>query len=322
MGYDHVLVSKIVEETAHRREKLANLVTTQTGNTKAHIHEGILYRKEVFEFYTKLKLIHPQLEIGVVPGAFGGDIGGGATSAWLYVPTQQYAMLKIGYGGFRARKDYLPAYMIYARGVQNSKYKDWRDQHYMQHSENINTIVAQAKKQLRPYTQAEEAALALSVFRGLVYADKTAALVAEMRASNNILSALRSDVLDELVGLRQAGHVFASRNLCEAVDEYIAKKKAAVEEEALHAHVWYVRIIDRCGEQMAEVLDIYDVAQKDAQDITNSTALIKRYKIDELPETLAGRITLLDMAGTNNGVSGVGLKLSDRVYWVERRGDE
>ena len=321
MGYDHVLVSRLVEETARLREKLANLVTTQTGNTEAHMHEGILYRKEVFEFYTKLKLIHPQLEISVVPGAFGGNLGGGATSAWLYVPTQQYAMLKIGYGRFRIGEDCLPAYMIYARGVQNSKYKDWRDQHYMQHSENINTIVAQAKKQLRPYTQAEEAALTISVFRGLVYADKSAALVAKMRASNNILSAVQSDVLDELVGLRQAGHVFASRKLCEAVDEYIAKKKAAA-EEALHAHAWYVRIIDRCGEQMAEVLDIYDVAQKDAEDITNSAALIKRYKLDEIPETLAGRITLLNMAGVNNGVSGVGLKLNDRAYWVERRGDE
>jgi len=322
MGYDHVLVSRLVEETTHLREKLANLVTTQTGNTEAHMHEGILYCKEVFEFYTKLKLIHPQLEIGVVRGAFGGVIGGGATFAWLYVPTQQYAMLKIGYGRFRIGKDCLPAYMIYARGVQNSKYKDWRDQHYMQHSENINTIVAQAKKQLRPYTQAEEAAMTISVFRGLVYADKSAALAAKMRASDNIRFAVQSDVLDELVGLRQAGHVFASRKLCEAVDEYIAKKKAAAEEEALHAHAWYVRIIDRCGEQMAEVLDIYDVAQKDAEDITNSAALIKRYKLDEIPETLAGRITLLNMAGVNNGVSGVGLKLNDRAYWVERRGDE
>ena len=51
-------------------------------------------------------------------------------------------------------------------------------------------------------------------------------------------------------------------------------------------------------------------------------ALIKRYKLDEIPETLAGRITLLNMAGVNNGVSGVGLKLNDRAYWVERRGDE
>ena len=322
MGYEHALVSKIVGETALLREKVKNWVTTETGNTKAHIHDGIPYRREVFESYTKLKLIHPQLEIGIVPGAFGGRLSDGATSAWLYVPTQRYAMLKIGYGRFRVGEDCQPAYMIYARGVQNNKYKDWRDQHYMQHSENINTIVAQAKKQLRPYTQAEEAAMTLSVFRGMVYADKAAAFVAEMRASDNILSAARSDVLAELVGLRQAGHVFASRKLCEAVDEYIAKKKAAVEEEALHAHVWYVRIIDRCGEQMAEVLDIYDVAQKDAQDITNSTALIKRYKLDELPETLAGRITLLNMAGANNGVSGVGLKLNDRAYWVERRGDE
>ena len=322
MSYSHETVARIIAQSKNFGARLAmHIQTANQEDVKPVIHDGIPYDTRTYELFLALKKVNPYLEIGYAPGCITSDRLHVA-SAWVYVPTQQYALMKIGYGPFRANKNLSLQYMICARHIKNEKYKEWRDQYLMLHSDSLPAIVAKAKKYLRPYTPQEEAALTYDKFKANTYSEKVASDVSLIRAADNIAITLRHTVISELVAMRQAGHVFAARQLCEAVDAYIEQDKATKEEASLHAHAWYVRIVDRFGQAFAEVLPVFDVQSKWEGDIAALTTVIERYKLDEIPEPLAGRLTVLGMMSAGEGVSGVGCKITDAAYWVERRADE
>ncbi len=322
MSYSHETVAHIKAQTENYSARVAvSIETVNQGDVRPVIHNGVPYDTRTYDLFLALKKVNPQLEIGYAPGCSTSNRLY-VVSAWVYVPTQQYALMMIGYGPFRANKNLPLQYMICARHIKNEKYKGWRDQYHMLHSDSLPAIVAKAKKYLRPYTPQEEAALTFVKFRSSTYSEKVASDVSFIRAADNITITLRHTVISELVAMRQAGHVFAAPQLCEAVDAYIEQEKATKEEASLHAHAWYVRIVDRFGEAFAEVLPVFDVQMKNEGDIAALTTVIDRYKLDEIPEPLAGRLAVLGMMAAGEGVSGVGYKLTDSAYWVERRADE
>ena len=68
---------------------------------------------------------------------------------------------------------------------------------------------------------------------------------------------------------------------------------------------------------MSEQLGIqmFDVIQMDGKDevAVNGT----RYRGDEMPEDLMGRVAVLSMAQTEGYIEGVGNRLGDTIFWVQ-----
>jgi hypothetical protein len=87
----------------------------------------------------------------------------------------------------------------------------------------------------------------------------------------------------------------------------------ASRDRALHAYYVHVRI-DR-DEMMCDVIEALDVQKVSCIDKGAPTVT---YKMNELPEHIAGNLAALSMVEDDHYVDGVGLRVNSSTFWVQR----
>lgn len=339
MAYEHIKVSDIIESTQGVKERVANSEFTKNPPdpkvadiSRVKRYDTIPVHGGLYEFMEQLRKEIPSIQFGTHRGVRGIDhnIATDPDSNYFnvrvvcemyaYLPDDVYALGKIGFSDYcttRAKDGVMrtPSYMVSAFRVENTKYDEYREQYRMLMSKNLSTAVSNAKKYLRQYSPQN----LVAVVSNKVSDSLGMYLYRKKRASDEARNKLGSEsVVKELKNMVASGYTF----LHSEVEEYIKTAITMYDDYEQHRNKKvagnFVSVSNQLGVQMFDVIRVEDATYLDkikSQITMDGTAI--RYRGDEMPEDLMGRVAVLSMAQSEDYIEGVGNRLGDTIFWVQ-----
>ena len=322
MSYFHTTVARILHDTETYIERHTNRVSTQTEettqlfNTNTKMIDGLCLSKKLATFCEAILKVNRHVKFGVAKTIKGEFISGTNMQAlaevWVYMPEHEYAMMRVGYADY-AVKGSETKFGVYSRLLQNNKYDSQRDQYNMVTSDDLDRIMKTVKKVMRPYAPHEIADVVFEQYQNKVHNNVWTA-TSEMRDAKDGVLGL-NDLRNELFALYDLGYEFAS----EVLKDKIGKWKAAVSEmneaENKKRDAYFVSVVLRGEELLCNVMTVDNVRKMHK---VNEKNITQTFKMEDLPEDIAEKVATLGMVDKGHYVEGVGMKVSDTTFWVDR----
>lgn len=235
---------------------------------------------------------------------------------WIYKDNERYARGSVGYGPFRVDHESEFVYMVYDRTIKNNKYRPDRYQHHMMLSSDMKSALKHAYKYLKPYHITEVAELDREDYKDSLHQ--------VVYHKQNLAKAFLSDKLDtkdilrELRTMITTGHKFSSENFHNNLVQFFAKQDEADAASKKSTNAYYVFIRPGEGdESYADILEAKDVGRNvygNTATYLNPTTV----KMSDIPVDIAGKLAVINMLEHKHYCEGVGMKISNEVFWVER----
>ena len=322
MSYFHTTVARILHDTETYIERHTNRVSTQTDettqlfNTNTKMIDGLCLSKKLATFCEAILKVNRHVKFGVAKTIKGEFISGTNMQAlaevWVYMPEHEYAMMRVGYADY-AVKGSETKFGVYSRLLQNNKYDSQRDQYNMVTSDDLDRIMKTVKKVMRPYAPHEIADVVFEQYQNKVHNNVWTA-TSQMRDAKDSVLGL-NDLRNELFALYDLGYEFAS----EVLKDKIGKWKAAVSEmneaENKKRDAYFVSVVLRGEELLCNVMTVDNVRKMHK---VNEKNITQTFKMEDLPEDIAEKVATLGMVDKGHYVEGVGMKVSDTTFWVDR----
>jgi chemotaxis signal transduction protein len=231
---------------------------------------------------------------------------------WVYMPEHEYAMMRVGYADYTV-KGSETKFGVYSRLLKNDKFDSQRDQYNMVTSDDLERIMKTVKKVMRPYAPHEIADVVFEQYQNKVHNNVWTATSQMRDAKDGVLGL--NDLRNELFALYDLGYEFAS----EVLKDKIGKWKAAVAEmneaENKKRDAYFVSVVLRGEELLCNVMTVDNVRKMHK---VNETNITQTFKMEDLPEDIAEKVATLGMVDKGHYVEGVGMKVSDTTFWVDR----
>ena len=317
MAYKHILVSDLhtpKSDDLHESEELQGW---------PHVVDGVPVRRELAELCHTLRKIHSgyrfhaekrnhkqvnvQFSDGVVKRLY--------SDLTVYIEGADYTVGRIGYGktfGMEPVED--PVYMIHSRRINNEKYAAHRDQYHMSFAKDLKKATKTALGKLTPYSPKEMALISFPLFQSDlkdVYWEAHTKL-------NKIVDPLaeRSVLLTEVRNLIAMGVSFSTSEFIEAAKQVVQADKdwEAMKVHKFDAYYIYVRLVG--GQQWVDVVETPDARVRKDYEIEKLS--VTSMPIDDLPDDVKGKLAVLSIATNDQFMEGVGRRVSDKSFWVER----
>jgi hypothetical protein len=337
MAYEHIKVSDVIDNTKSVKERVADskFVKNPPDPTKVDLnrikfHDTIPVHNGLYEFMEELRKEIPSIQFGVWRGAANADVDISTDKeVWAnvrvicevhaYIPDDLYTLGRIGFADYctsRAKDNVKrnPSYMVSSSRIENTRYDKYRDQYNMLMSKSLSNAVSSAKKYLRRYSPTD---LISTVYRK-VTDDLGMHNYVKKRASEDARGKLSDrNTIKELKNLVTSGYKFIHSDVEEYIKDAIIKHD--IYEEAKNAKIAgkFVSVTNQLGTQMFDVVPVDDVARMDNLFGKPTTSDGLRYRAEDVPEELMGRVAVLSMAQSNNYIEGVGSRLGDTIFWVQ-----
>jgi len=119
----------------------------------------------------------------------------------------------------------------------------------------------------------------------------------------------RVDLMREIRSLTLQGVEFKSQEFQEASNQCVELLDQYEEENRRKIELLFVRVRNVGDEQYVDVSGDLE---------TYATNDLRTYRIDELPQDIAGSIAVLSILEEGQYVARVGRKVDDNMYWIER----
>jgi hypothetical protein len=291
-----------------------------------HWVDGLPVSRPLMEFAQQLRRKLPTVKFGVVElprsrqRAFVQTITTGSSipvvcELVVYRPNDEYALGTICYADLMDSSTSRWVYGVGSRKVNNGKMREdnWRRQYLM--TTNIDKAVSNACKNLIRFSLTE---IADESYRNFKYRLTEAADAVVGEAERFVSSCCNSRVIDtELRNLIRLGVEFVTPEFKAAAAQFLAADAQAAAVKAQRVGAYFIQLReDRVHEGMvADVLTYgMDVKRNRAQ-TPSETALLKDC---DLPEDVQRSIAMLSMMSAETYVPGVGMKVSERTFWLER----
>ena len=235
------------------------------------------------------------------------------TDVTVYIEGSDYAVGRIGYGSdYGLKMADKMTYMIHSRKIQNEKFADHREQYNMAFVGDLKKAVKMSLTKLTPYSPKEMAGLTYSDFKYGIEEVRS-----NLRSTiHSLLSPLReaSVMLTELKGLMAQGVQFTTPEFTRAAEQILKAEQEyeAVRHKPIHGYYVYVRMVG--DHQWVDVIDALDMQARSSVDSYAHTS----FPAEDLPEDIQGKIAVLAMAQINQYMQGVGRRVSDKAFWIER----
>lgn len=261
------------------------------------------------------------LRLGDLRFAQAGNYG-----VYVYRPQDKYVM-----GRLDVKHDAVPAdygrmeYSVFSRNIENKRYNDYNADHYTKKSTVMNKAVKHALAYLRPYKPVEVAHR-----RGTELAKFISSVPDQLRVTKqnlirdltNNYSNLATDTFEaELRHLVQSGYRFMNPEIGEKLAKYFEVKQA--HEEATHRKhdMVYLRVYQHNNQQLADIALLPHEMVKRleynfAADYYNTAENREAVPVEQLPEWLVGRVSVLSMLGAEQGEPGIGFKADEDEFFV------
>ena len=322
-------IKNVMADEGHR-DRLNNVVTQAKELGHTEFFNGIPVSTELLGFATQLQKAMPKVKFYPNTFAYRGvqinDENGVYQTTkqirlcdefFVYMDDFPFDLGRINYSDNGVKSDEY-TYGVYSRKISNAKYALHREQHNMIMTSDVAKAVKNSLKYLIPYTTRE---LAQAFYEPMQ--SKVSRVLDEVRSkmhngARDIVNN-RMAILQEVQFLTKQGVEFTTpefRELATKVDQLINDYK---EQDSRNVSAFFVRFKQMGDETYAdiqEVLNIREVRWDVKMNTTDVQALT--YHVNELPQDIAGQIAVLNILENDGYVAGVGMKIDDSTFWVER----
>jgi hypothetical protein len=315
MSYDHVRVDYIEKKTKFFLARHAeSVVTANEGDPPIVTVDGIPASPELAQFCAEIRKVNRHVKFGVanrIKHVWGNGVDK-VLELYAYMDGHTYAMMKIGHGDY-SQKGGADKYMVYARMIKNEKYRTDSDPYYMATAEAMDRAMKNVKKYMRPYSPIECASITFDDIRHK--------FVSTVQGVSSELYGAQVGVKDsghlrmELFHMLDVGYEFLTTEFREKIVLWREKYQEDQEARARALHVYYVNVRIHREEMVCDVIEVLDANKRSRMD---QAAPVVTYKMEELPEDIAGNLAALSMVQDNHYVDGVGLRVDGSTFWVQR----
>jgi hypothetical protein len=306
MSYKHTKVNAIEKLTKDLLSRLsATIETVNESDPLVTKVDGIPVKPQLANFCAEIRKVNRHVKFGAVRNR-GHEL-------YAYMEGQAYAMMKIGYGDYSKGGSNPDKYMVHARMIKNEKFRHDNDQYHMATAEKLDRAMKNVKKYMRPYSPIECAEMTFGEVRG-----KFSSVVANVSsgsydAKNDLVSS--THLRHELFHMLDVGYEFLS----EEFKGMIVKWRDKYQEDRMYRnralHVYYVNVRIHREEMVCDVIEVLDAQKRHGLE---PQMPVTTYKMEELPEGIAGNLAALSMVEDSHYVDGVGLRVDSATFWVQK----
>ena len=232
----------------------------------------------------------------------------------VYTDDFPISLGRIGYKDYQVGKA-KDSYGVYSRKIQNDKFKPYRGQYYMSLTATIDKAVKNACKYIVPYTHRELMEICYSDMQHKVY---TSTSVAKQKLEEALRDVSNGGyLLEEILHLKHLGVEFKTSGFKELASNILELTGNVQEEQSRNIMGVFVRF-RRVGDNVyADVSTARDLRRNYSVATDGKTT---SYRVDELPSTIAGSISVLSILDDYQYVPRVGQKIDENTYWIETDG--
>jgi len=326
MAYEHISVARLNKDTADYIQRFdSRLVTLTDADTDTHkvflsntkVFDGLYVGKRLAEFCDAVLKINRHVKFGVAKRVKHEFIHGtnrqSLAEVWVYMPEHDYAMMRIGYADYAVRGSGDTKFGVYSRLLQNDKFSTDRDQYHMATSDNLERILKTVKKIMRPYTPHDSANVTFEDYQTKVHQNVWRANGAAREAKDAVMGL--NDLRNELFALYDLGYEFASETLKDKIGKWKIAASEMAMAEAAKRDTYYVNVLLQGDELICNVISVHNVRKINGVTPTHTA---QTFKMEDLPEDIAEKVATLGMVDNGHYVEGVGMKVSDTRFWIDR----
>jgi hypothetical protein len=317
MSYDHMRVDVIEKATKALLTRLEGEISTvNADDPPVPMVDGIPVIAPLFNFCAEIRKVNRHVKFGVgkrVKNNWGHSGPNRVLELYVYMDGHTYAMMKIGYADYSIRLSDGSKYMVSARMIKNEKFSEDKDQYHMATAESIERAVKNVKKYMRPYAPIECASMSFESVRSK-FSSVVQGVSSELyNAKNDILSS--SHLRMELFHMLDVGYEFLSEEFRERIVLWRTKYQEDQEARGRALHAYYVNVRIHREEMVCDVIEVLDANKRHRLE---PHMAVTTYKMEELPEGVAGNLAALSMVEDDHYVDGVGLRVDSSTFWVQR----
>lgn len=252
----------------------------------------------------ELKQVMPTVQFGVVPDA---------PMHWnvaVYRKGHLYCMGEIGYGKFMANSE-KEVYIVRSPRILNMRYAANNVMRNANVSQNIDQALAIASAKFIPLSVKDE----IEVTKAVPRKKLNETLASKHTRLNDLGVVHYNDVLAEFENLRAQGVTFKTEAFIHIANRFDELTDDYNREMLRHTNMYYVWIMEQRGVQHAVVVTVDNVRNKGTISVDGPKQI---FKIPDLPLDIAAKIATLSMSEYRSYVDGLGVRLDDTHFWIER----
>ena len=244
------------------------------------------------------------------------------TSMWVYADDELMTRGWIGHGNFGRARHGQNKFVVSARSITNCKYADHSVQHHMKMSVNMDPVLKAAKGHLTKYTTHEVERVYRRAVREKVN-NKRDTLSSQERSalSSTGLSVYGASnsgkIIQELRHLVMSGHTFADPQFGQDV-QLLLETKEALSCLPNVVPMDFVHIYPTPWETRADILAVPDALSA----FYGGTPTQLTWVAEELPESVMGKIAVMQMCEDGQYVDGVGFRVNESTFYLHKESDD
>ena len=294
-----------------------------TAEAYPYMFQGIPVNASVLEFIRALSKRCPTYKFAVSEACSQSWSGRYTTEifreVWVYRDGDEYAMGRIGYDNITARTSDKHMYTVRSRVINNERYSDTGMGYYTKGTQNLDKAVTTATKYLRVFSPVEIDEISKESFAIAYSKDIRAAARTVQTCLQCARLYMSESLLTELTHLVQnEGYVPRNINVATAINQYIEATKNHEEQSKRKLSAYFVRVHQEHGETMVTTVNYIDMHG----DNKGKPREIVSVRANDLPHDIAGKVAVLNMVDIDQYIVGVGRRVSDTMYWLERDAQE
>jgi len=313
MSYEHTRVDHIEKTSKNILTVLLDQIATVNESDPPLIRvDNIPVTPELARFCAEIRKVNRHVKFGLSK-RIRHSMDGMFSELHVYMDGHTYSMMKIGYGDYSRSGGGTSKFMVSARMIMNDKFRDDSQQYSMAMAETIERAIRNVKKFMRPYSPVECAGMSFDDIRqkfSSVGHDVSSDLSS---AKGNVISS--AHLRAELFHMLDVGYEFLSEEFRGHIATWREKHNADREARNRALHVYYVNVRIHREEMLCDVIEVLDANKRSR---LGSDLPVTTYKMEDLPEGVAGNLAALSMVGDDHYVDGVGLRVDSTTFWVQR----
>jgi hypothetical protein len=304
MGYKHIRVDAVEKLTKALLSRLSEAIeTVNESDLPVRKVDGIPVSIELANFCAEIRKVNRHVKFGAARNS--------QHELHVYMDGQTYTMMKIGHSDYSKSSD--RKYMVYARMIKNEKFRNDNDRYHMATAESIDRAMKNVKKYMRPYSPGECAEMTFDVVRGKFSSVVSSVSSDSLNAKSDIISS--AHLRNELFHMVDVGYEFLSEEFKGMIVKWRDKYREDQASRGRALHVYYVNVRIHREEMVCDVIEVLDAQKRSHVD---PYAAVITYKMEELPEGIAGNLAALSMVEDSHYVDGVGLRVDSATFWVQK----
>lgn len=246
----------------------------------------------------------------------------------VYRPHDKYVM-----GTLSVRHDAVPAdhlrmeYSIYSRTIENKRFAEYNAGHNTRSSTDMKKAVKLAVANLRPYKPVELAHRHGSELWKFVEKQADELHTKRRKMVNDMIGSYArsigsNDFEAELRHLLRSEHSFLNPEIGNKLAAYFQTKDLHEQASNMKHDMVYLRVYVHNDQQLADIATIpHDLAKAlqyrySAQHYMDKSEQMERVPVEQLGNSLIGRVSVLSMLQVEQGEPGIGYKASDDEFFI------